>query len=123
MKNSLLILSLVGILAAGCSSTPMDAPGDPSSNYYGQDEASVDSASSESLGLDELRSNTLLTQRSVFFDFNKYDIKPEYSDLIGAHAQYLNNHSAARMVIKGNADYRGSHEYNLALGQKKISGS
>ena len=46
MKNSLLMLSLVGILAAGCSSTPMDAPGDPSSNYYGQDEASVDSASS-----------------------------------------------------------------------------
>ena len=119
MKNSLLILSLVGILAAGCSSTPMDAPGDPSSNYYGQDEASADSASSESLGLDELRSNTLLSQRSVFFDFNKYDIKPEYSDLIGAHAQYLNNHSAARMVIKGNADYRGSHEYNLALGQKR----
>ena len=119
MKKSLLLLSLAGLLMAGCSTTPMDAPGDPSSNYYGQDDPSTDSVSSESLGLDELRSNTLLTQRSVFFDFNKYDIKPEYSDLIGAHAQYLNDHSAARMILKGHADYRGSHEYNLALGQKR----
>ena len=88
---------------------------DPSaSNYYG-----VDAATAESLGLEELRGNQLLSQRSVFFDFNKYDIKPEFQDLIGAHAQYLNNHAPARMIIKGNADYRGSHEYNLSLGQKR----
>ena len=45
--------------------------------------------------------------------------RPEFQDLIGAHAQYLNNHAPARMIIKGNADYRGSHEYNLSLGQKR----
>ena len=82
LKKSLLLLSLVALLGAGCSSTPLDAPADPSgSNYYG-----VDAASAEALGLEELRGNTLLSQRSVFFDFNKYDIKPEYQDLIGAHA-------------------------------------
>ena len=117
LKKSLLLLSLVALLGAGCSSTPLDAPGDPSaaaSNYYG-----VDAATAEALGLEELRGNTLLSQRSIFFDFNKYDIKAEYLDLIGAHAQYLNNHAPARMVIKGNADFRGSHEYNLSLGQKR----
>ena len=118
MKKSLLLLSLVAILGAGCSSTPLDAPGDPSgaSNYYGSDSAA---ATAEALGLEELRGNQLLSQRSVFFDFNKYDIRPEFQDLIGAHAQYLNNHEPARMIIKGNADYRGSHEYNLSLGQKR----
>ena len=117
MKKSLL-LSLLAVLGAGCSSTPMDSAGDPSaSNYYGSD--GIDPASAEALGLDELRGNTLLSQRSVFFDFNKYDIKAEYLDLIGAHAQYLNNHAPARMIIKGNADNRGSHEYNLSLGQKR----
>ena len=101
LKKSLLLLSLVALLGAGCSSTPLDGPGDPSaaSNYYG-----TDAATAEALGLDELRGNTLLSQRSVFFDFNKYDIKPEYLDLIGAHAQYLNNHAPARMIIKGKAD-------------------
>ena len=115
LKKSLLLVSLIGLLVAGCSSTPLDVPTDPSnSSYYG-----VDAATAEALGLDELRGNVLLSQRSVFFDFNKYDIKPEFQDLIGAHAQYLNNHAPARMTIKGNADYRGSHEYNLALGQKR----
>jgi|TARA_B110000037_G_scaffold137709_1_gene155893 peptidoglycan-associated lipoprotein len=117
LKKSLLLLSLLATLGAGCSSTPLDAPADPSasnSNYYG-----VDAATAEALGLEELRGNQLLSQRSVFFDFNKYDIKPEFQDLIGAHAQYLNNHEPARMIIKGNADYRGSHEYNLSLGQKR----
>ena len=118
MKNSLALLSLLAIFGAGCSSTPLDAPADPSgSNYYGTD--GTDAATAEALGLEELRGNTLLSQRSVFFDFNKYDIKAEYLDLIGAHAQYLNNHAPARMIIKGNADYRGSHEYNLSLGQKR----
>ena len=115
LKKSLLLLSLIALLGAGCSSTPLDAPGDPAaSNYYG-----TDAATAEALGLEELRGNTLLSQRSVFFDFNKYDIKGEYLDLIGAHAQYLINHAPARMIIKGNADYRGSHEYNLSLGQKR----
>jgi peptidoglycan-associated lipoprotein len=115
LKKTLLLMSAMAILGSGCSSTPLDTPGDPSaSNYYG-----VDAASAEALGLEELRGNTLLSQRSVYFDFNKYDIKDEYLDLIGAHAQYLNNHAPARMVIKGNADYRGSHEYNLSLGQKR----
>ena len=115
LKKSLLLLTLVAALGAGCSSTPLDAPSEPSgSNYYG-----VDAATAEALGLEELRGNQLLSQRSVFFDFNKYDIKAEFQDLIGAHAQYLNNHAPARMIIKGNADYRGSHEYNLSLGQKR----
>ena len=67
LKKSLLLLSLIGLLVAGCSSTPLDAPTDPSdSSYYG-----VDAATAEALGLDELRGNALLSQRSVFFDFNK----------------------------------------------------
>ena len=38
MKNSLALLSLLAIFGAGCSSTPLDAPADPSgSNYYGTD--------------------------------------------------------------------------------------
>jgi len=40
-------------------------------------------------------------------------------DSIEAHAAYLKNHPGAKMVINGNADYRGSHEFNLSLGQKR----
>jgi peptidoglycan-associated lipoprotein len=119
LKKSLLLLSLLAVFGAGCSSTPMDSASEPEAGVAGYGADGVDQATAEALGLEELRGNTLLSQRSVFFDFNRYDIKAEYLDLIGAHAQYLNNHTAARMIIKGNADYRGSHEYNLSLGQKR----
>jgi len=39
--------------------------------------------------------------------------------MVDAHAAYLNGHRGARITIQGNADERGSREYNLALGQKR----
>jgi peptidoglycan-associated lipoprotein len=40
-------------------------------------------------------------------------------EVIQAHAKHLNETPAATMKIQGNTDYRGSHEYNLSLGQKR----
>jgi len=63
--------------------------------------------------------NNVLSKRSVFFDYDKYDVKDEYKALIQAHAQYLRGNPAAKMLIQGNTDERGSREYNLALGQRR----
>jgi peptidoglycan-associated lipoprotein len=46
-------------------------------------------------------------------------VKDEYRPVIEAHAAYLAKKSDSRIVIQGNADERGSREYNLALGQKR----
>ncbi len=61
----------------------------------------------------------ILSKRSVYFDFDQYVVKDEYRPLVDAHAAYLNSHRNARVAIQGNADERGSREYNLALGQKR----
>jgi peptidoglycan-associated lipoprotein len=63
--------------------------------------------------------NGILAKRNVFFDFDKFDIKPEYQELIEAHGKYLASHPDTSVVLEGNADERGSREYNLALGQKR----
>ena len=60
-----------------------------------------------------------LAQRSVFFDFDKYEVKSEYSPLVTNHAKYLQSHTAHKIQIQGNTDERGTAEYNLALGQKR----
>ncbi|HEX8958004.1 MAG TPA: peptidoglycan-associated lipoprotein Pal [Burkholderiaceae bacterium] len=60
-----------------------------------------------------------LAQRSVFFDFDKYEVKPEYNQLVTNHAKYLESHTAHKVQIQGNTDERGTAEYNLALGQKR----
>jgi peptidoglycan-associated lipoprotein len=62
---------------------------------------------------------SVLSKRSVYFDYDQYVIKDEYKPLVDAHAKFLAAHPDYKMLIQGNADERGSREYNLALGQKR----
>jgi peptidoglycan-associated lipoprotein len=64
----------------------------------------------------------ILSQRSVYYDFDKYDIKDEFKPVIEAHAGYLRDSGGLKMLIQGNTDERGSREYNIALGQRRSEG-
>lgn len=61
----------------------------------------------------------LYQQRSVYFDFNQYNVKDEYRPLVEMHAHYLIAHPSQKVQVQGNTDARGSAEYNLALGQRR----
>jgi peptidoglycan-associated lipoprotein len=63
--------------------------------------------------------NNILSKRSVYFDYDKFDVKDEYRKLVEAHAQFLKANPSAKMLIQGNADERGSREYNVGLGQRR----
>lgn len=63
--------------------------------------------------------NNILSKRSIYYEYDKFDIGDEYRSLIDAHAKYLRDNPSARMLIQGNADDRGSREYNLGLGQRR----
>jgi peptidoglycan-associated lipoprotein len=63
--------------------------------------------------------NNILSRRSVYFDYDKFDIKDDYRKLVEAHAQFLRQNPSAKMLIQGNADERGSREYNVGLGQRR----
>jgi len=58
-------------------------------------------------------------RRSVYYEFDGYEVKPEYRGLVEEHAKYLRQNPQARITIEGNADERGSREYNVALGQRR----
>jgi peptidoglycan-associated lipoprotein len=62
---------------------------------------------------------SILSKRSIYFDYDSNMVKDEYRPMVQAHAQYLQRNGATRMRIEGNADDRGSREYNLALGQRR----
>src|SRR3954462_11319216 len=63
--------------------------------------------------------NNILSKRSVYFDFDKFEVKDEYRSLVEAHTKFLREQPTAKMLIQGNADERGSREYNLGLGQRR----
>ena len=66
--------------------------------------------------------NNILSKRSLYYDYDKYDVKDEDKPLLQAHAHYLAQNRNAKMLIQGNCDERGSREYNIALGQKRADG-
>ena len=55
----------------------------------------------------------------VFFDFDKYDIKPEFRAAITENAGVLKSNASMKVVIEGHCDERGTTEYNLALGERR----
>jgi peptidoglycan-associated lipoprotein len=61
-------------------------------------------------------------QRSVYYEFDKSDIKADQRGRIEANAKYLRDHPTAKATVEGNCDERGSREYNLALGQRRSEG-
>ena len=63
--------------------------------------------------------NALSQQRSAYFDFDKYVLKPEASDMLALHGKYLAANPGVKIRIEGNTDEAGGEEYNLALGQRR----
>ena len=62
---------------------------------------------------------SLLSKRSIYYEYNRYEILEEYVPVIEAHAKLLMAHSDLKIIVQGNCDDRGSREYNLALGQRR----
>jgi peptidoglycan-associated lipoprotein len=65
---------------------------------------------------------SVLSKRSIYYDYDKFEVKDEYRALVDAHAKYLRENPNARMLIQGNTDERGSREYNVGLGQRRSDG-
>ena len=125
MRRTLIAAPLVLLLAA-CGSQP-PAPEQNPSGVESRDPRAV-GGSTEPVNGDGLDPYSLaalkdpksiLSKRSIFFDYDQYTIKPEFQPLIDAHAKFLTKNAKAKVLIQGNADDRGSREYNLALGQKR----
>ncbi len=119
----LIIPTLLALLITGCSSTPDTAEqsGAPVESRTSGNVATVTAGDMDSRKLPpELTDpKSILSKRSIYFDYDKFDIKSEYKDLVAAHAKFLTNNRQFKMLIQGNTDERGSREYNLALGQKR----
>lgn len=125
MKRILLPMLVLGILS-GCQTTGTTDNGaaveDRSAGQTGSSAATSGAGGQTVNGkaMDPRKDPAnMLSKRSVYFDFDKYNVKEEFRPMVDAHAAYLNGNRGAKIAIQGNADERGSREYNLALGQRR----
>jgi peptidoglycan-associated lipoprotein len=126
------------VVAAGCSTTNLDepAPIDDKGTASSSTAPTSGSAQASAVGTAPVDPRAVapvaagsrdplndpagpLAKRSVYFDFDSFVVNPQFQPLVEAHARYLNSNKGRRVTIEGNADERGSREYNLALGQKR----
>jgi peptidoglycan-associated lipoprotein len=57
--------------------------------------------------------------RTIFFEYDRSEVRSEFIPVVRAHAQLLASDSSRRVVLEGHADERGSREYNIALGERR----
>ena len=65
--------------------------------------------------------SSLLSKRTVYFEFDSSEIMNQDREIIQAHAQYLAANGTAAVTLEGHADERGSREYNIALGERRAN--
>jgi len=118
-----LVLALALVLAA-CATDTRETPPEPEPEPQPTEPADpveVDRVNpadfADSRNLDN--PDSTLSQREIYFEFDRSDIRPEYLPIIRAHAAYLRANSSARVLLEGHADERGSREYNLSLGERR----
>ncbi len=120
LKAALLTLPIIA--ATSCSHKPVDqreeitptaplttleVPAEVEDQLYADDQARQ---------LEELKVSNL-----IYFGFDKYDIRPEFVQILDEHAELLRNNPSYRVMIEGHTDERGTPEYNIALGERRAN--
>ena len=128
----LLSILAIGTLVAACSSSgdrQAEAPviekqgntPDLAGNNKAQPDTKPNTGTITTVTPDKVDELTVgvLAKRSIYFDLDSFDVKPEFRPIVEAHATYLRKNPGRKVVVEGNTDERGSREYNLSLGQKR----
>ncbi len=135
-NTKLLSSLLLALVLSACKSTPMNtkpvavedkSPAQttqPAANNTGADtsavkEVAIDGNATDSANNPLKDPNNILSKRNIYFDFDRDTVKDEFRPMLEAHAKYLLAHGAAKVILQGNTDARGTREYNLSLGQRR----
>ncbi|RZA15958.1 MAG: peptidoglycan-associated lipoprotein Pal [Lysobacteraceae bacterium] len=119
--RTLLIAALVSAVAVGCTKKvkPDADTGTVVDNGSTTTPMGDGATRPGAYGPNDLDTDACLRNRVVYFDLDQDALKPEFQAAMACHAKYLRDRPAARLRLEGNADERGSREYNLGLGERR----
>lgn len=115
--KSIVVAAVAALALAGCATQQTAMSDADKAKADAAAAAAKAKASSDALALAKKRLAGV--ESAVYFDFDKFDIKKQYHGTISAYGNYLSLDKAAKVRIEGNADERGTVEYNLALGNRR----
>ena len=117
-KVVLASVAVATLLLSGCSSKNPEV--DMNANSNQSTDGSM-SGMSDADRLAALIANIESQVKSVYFDFDKFNIKGDQQGVVSANAAVFNQADAQALSVKveGNCDEWGTDEYNYALGLKR----
>ncbi|WP_374608748.1 peptidoglycan-associated lipoprotein Pal [Thermomonas sp.] len=118
----MLLAALASVIAVGCSKKVKETPPTDTGASTGTTTTPVDDGGATrpgAYGPNDLDTDACLRNRVVYFDLDQDALKPEFQAAMACHAKYLRDRPTARLRLEGNADERGSREYNLGLGERR----
>jgi peptidoglycan-associated lipoprotein len=125
-RQTVILACLIGLVAAGCGnrSNVIPASEAPPTSDAGSTAGASTSAAGEgsNMGMTRLggpQNSELLQQLTVYFDYDRSDIRQEFNALLAAHGQYLASNPRMQIRLEGHGDERGSREYNIGLGERR----
>jgi peptidoglycan-associated lipoprotein len=130
MKKIILSIILVNLLAACASEKPKEVVNEPAATPAAEaapatataDTAQTTTAADAAAAAAAAAAEAAIPEvRSVYFPFDVDAVQAADRAAIQAHGAYLGKNNNAKVRVEGNADERGSSEYNLALGQRRAN--
>jgi peptidoglycan-associated lipoprotein len=134
-KSPVIVAACAAALLAGCAKKPVRP--DPSSTALGPQGGgggtltpeTVPTVTDANSGLQSRDANfdlngqnrTALQGQSVYFAFDRSNIAPAERPKLQAAKDYLDKNPGTRLLIEGHCDWRGTAEYNLALGDRRAN--
>ena len=112
MRFKILSMAAALMLVAACSTTSEDSAATTGTG-------ATSSVSGPKMGSQE--DLVVNVGDRVFFDFDRYNLKPDARRTLEKQAVWLKKHPSAGITLEGHADERGTREYNLALGDRRAN--
>jgi peptidoglycan-associated lipoprotein len=120
---SVMMFLLLALMATGCAKKAAKqaeevTPPQKAAAGTGQEMKPAEAAPSEAAAQSAAASSAGFDKK-VYFDFDKFDLKPEALETLNELASFLKGNTGLKVKIEGNCDERGTTEYNLALGERR----
>lgn len=125
------LLLLAGLLIVGCAKKPqpvVEPPPPPAMQPDTTGQAARLAAEREAAEREAEEKARMEAEQAaksslqiVYFDFDKYNLRPDAREAANFDAGVLQKYSAWNVLIEGHCDERGTEEYNLALGERRAN--
>ncbi|CAM3505173.1 peptidoglycan-associated lipoprotein [Rouxiella silvae] len=117
LKGLLLALPVMAIAACSSHKTADNGQaGYGAGTGTGTENGNMSSEEQARQQMQELQKNNI-----VYFGLDKYDVSSDYAQMLDAHAAFLRSNPSYKVTVEGNADERGTPEYNIALGERRAT--